>query len=31
MLFGAEDGGRTWTKFRREFSEVRSIAWTPAT
>jgi photosystem II stability/assembly factor-like uncharacterized protein len=30
MLFGSEDGGRTWTKFRREFSEVRSIAWTPA-
>jgi photosystem II stability/assembly factor-like uncharacterized protein len=30
MLFGSEDAGRTWTKYRREFSEVRSIGWLPA-
>jgi photosystem II stability/assembly factor-like uncharacterized protein len=29
MLFGTEDGGETWTKFRREFSEVRGICWLP--
>jgi photosystem II stability/assembly factor-like uncharacterized protein len=30
MLFGSADGGHTWRKIRREFSEVRGMAWTPA-
>lgn len=30
MLFGSRDAGRTWSKFRREFTEVRSICWLPA-
>jgi hypothetical protein len=30
MLFGSADGGHTWQKVRREFSEVRGMAWTPA-
>jgi photosystem II stability/assembly factor-like uncharacterized protein len=29
MLFGSEDAGRTWTKYRREFTEVRQICWLP--
>jgi photosystem II stability/assembly factor-like uncharacterized protein len=31
MLFSTDDGGQTWQKVRREFSEVRGMAWTPAT
>lgn len=30
MLFGSTDAGRTWTKYRREFTEVRVICWLPA-
>jgi photosystem II stability/assembly factor-like uncharacterized protein len=29
MLFGTEDGGQTWSKYRREFSEVRGMCWLP--
>ena len=29
MLFGTEDGGHRWTKYKREFTEVRSICWLP--
>ena len=29
MLFGSTDGGHTWTKYRREFTEVRVICWLP--
>jgi len=29
MLFGSEDAGHTWTKYRREFTEVRQICWLP--
>ena len=29
QLFGSEDGGESFVKFRREFSEVRSICWLP--
>jgi photosystem II stability/assembly factor-like uncharacterized protein len=29
MLFGTRDAGRTWTKYRREFTEVRQISWLP--
>jgi photosystem II stability/assembly factor-like uncharacterized protein len=29
MLFGSTDAGRSWTKFRREFTEVRVICWLP--
>lgn len=29
MLFGSSDAGRTWTKFRREFTEVRTICLLP--
>jgi hypothetical protein len=29
MLFGTGDGGANWTKFRREFSEIRGICWLP--
>jgi photosystem II stability/assembly factor-like uncharacterized protein len=29
LLFGTADGGATWTKFRREFSEIRGICWLP--
>jgi photosystem II stability/assembly factor-like uncharacterized protein len=30
MLFSSDDGGRTWVKHRREFTEVRVICWLPA-
>ncbi len=30
MLFGTDDGGETWRKFRREFSEVRGMCWLPS-
>jgi photosystem II stability/assembly factor-like uncharacterized protein len=30
MLFGSTDAGRTWTKYRREFTEVRVICCAPA-
>jgi photosystem II stability/assembly factor-like uncharacterized protein len=29
MLFGTGDGGSTWMKYRREFSEIRGICWLP--
>jgi photosystem II stability/assembly factor-like uncharacterized protein len=29
MVFGTDDAGRTWEKFRREFSEVRALCWVP--
>ena len=29
QLFGSEDGGQTWIKYRREFTDVRGIAWLP--
>ena len=28
-LFASADGGDWWVKLRREFTEVRSLAWTP--
>jgi photosystem II stability/assembly factor-like uncharacterized protein len=28
-LFVSSDGGDSWEKLRREFAEVRSLAWTP--
>jgi len=28
-LYSTSDGGDSWEKLRREFTEVRSIAWTP--
>lgn len=30
QAFRSEDGGRTWTKLKREFGEVRSALWLPA-
>jgi photosystem II stability/assembly factor-like uncharacterized protein len=30
MLFGTSDGGTTWVKLRREFSEIRGMCWLPA-
>ena len=30
MLFGSEDGGHTWAKYRREFTEVRQMCWLPS-
>jgi photosystem II stability/assembly factor-like uncharacterized protein len=29
MLFGSEDAGRSWIKYRREFTEVRQMCWLP--
>jgi photosystem II stability/assembly factor-like uncharacterized protein len=29
QLFVTSDGGDSWIKLRREFAEVRSVAWTP--
>lgn len=29
-LYCSADGGDSWTKLRREFSEVRAVMWTPA-
>jgi photosystem II stability/assembly factor-like uncharacterized protein len=29
QLFRSQDGGRSWTKLKREFGEVRSINWQP--
>ena len=29
QLFVTNDGGESWRKLRREFAEVRSLAWTP--
>jgi photosystem II stability/assembly factor-like uncharacterized protein len=29
-LYRSDDGGETWTKLWREFSEVSSVLWTPA-
>jgi Sortilin, neurotensin receptor 3, len=29
MLFASEDGGESWSKVRREFSEVRGMCWLP--
>jgi photosystem II stability/assembly factor-like uncharacterized protein len=29
MLFGSEDGGRSWAKYQREFTEVRQMCWLP--
>ena len=29
-IFASEDAGDSWTKLRREFSEIRSLAWTPS-
>jgi photosystem II stability/assembly factor-like uncharacterized protein len=28
-LYCSEDGGRTFTKFKREFGEIRGLAWLP--
>jgi photosystem II stability/assembly factor-like uncharacterized protein len=28
-LYTTSNGGDSWEKLRREFTEVRSIAWTP--
>lgn|GEM_PF-108183 len=29
MVFGSEDGGHTWEKYRREFTEIRQLCWLP--
>ena len=29
MLFGSEDGGEGWTKYRWEFTEVKGMCWLP--
>jgi len=29
-LYRSSDGGESWTKLRREFSEVRAVTCTPA-
>jgi len=29
QLFVSNDGGDSWEKLRREFAEVRAVAWTP--
>jgi photosystem II stability/assembly factor-like uncharacterized protein len=29
-LYRSDDGGETWAKLWREFSEVSSVLWTPA-
>jgi photosystem II stability/assembly factor-like uncharacterized protein len=29
MLFASKDGGESWAKVRREFSEVRGMCWLP--
>lgn len=29
MVFSSPDGGATWSKLRREFSEIRGICWLP--
>jgi photosystem II stability/assembly factor-like uncharacterized protein len=29
-LYRSDDGGDSWTKLWREFSEVSSVLWTPA-
>jgi photosystem II stability/assembly factor-like uncharacterized protein len=28
-IFASEDAGDSWVKLRREFSEIRALAWTP--
>lgn len=28
-MFASEDAGDSWVKLRREFSEIRALAWTP--
>ena len=28
-LYHSHDGGETWDKFKKEFTEVRALAWTP--
>ncbi len=28
-LFAGADGGDSWVKRRREFTEIRALAWTP--
>jgi photosystem II stability/assembly factor-like uncharacterized protein len=29
QLFRSDDGGDSWTKLRREFTEIRALAWMP--
>lgn len=29
QLFCSDDGGDSWAKLRREFTEIRALAWTP--
>jgi photosystem II stability/assembly factor-like uncharacterized protein len=29
QVFVSDDGGDAWNKIGREFSEIRSLAWTP--
>ena len=29
-MFRSTDGGETWIKLEREFGEVRSVLWQPA-
>ncbi|HUN49490.1 MAG TPA: hypothetical protein VMU42_00155, partial [Candidatus Sulfotelmatobacter sp.] len=29
QLFRSQDGGRSWTKLKREFGEIRAINWQP--
>jgi photosystem II stability/assembly factor-like uncharacterized protein len=29
QLFRSDDGGDSWVKLRREFAEIRALAWTP--
>ena len=29
LVFRSEDGGETWTRLKREFGEIRALAWTP--
>jgi photosystem II stability/assembly factor-like uncharacterized protein len=29
QLFASKDGGDSWAKLRREFTEIRALAWTP--
>jgi hypothetical protein len=29
QVFASENAGDSWVKLRREFAEIRTLAWTP--